>query len=90
MKKKDESDWVEVAAVGKDEQATLVAGMLQAAGIPVQVEGPAVHPLPENLGSFGMSRIMVPPDQEEEARRMIAERERGDPESVLTDEDVEE
>lgn len=88
--KKDASDWVEVAAVGKDEQATLVAGMLKAAGIPVQVEGPTVHPLPENLGAFGMSRIRVPPDQEEEARSLIAERERGDPESVLTEEDVEE
>jgi Putative prokaryotic signal transducing protein len=88
--KKNASGWVEVAAVGKDEQATLVAGMLQAAGIPVQVEGPAVHPLPENLGSFGMSRIMVPSDQEEEARSLIASRERGDPDSVLTDEDVEE
>jgi hypothetical protein len=90
VNEKDDTDWVEVAEVGKDEQALLVAGMLQAAGIPAQVEGPTVHPLPENLGSFGMSRVMVPAEQADEARRLIAQREHGGPDSVLTDEDIEE
>ena len=77
MKKdRSEADWVEVAALGQDEQAELVAGRLESEGIPVVVEGPSHTPLPENLGAFGLSRVLVPPDRAEEARRVIAELER--------------
>lgn len=77
MKEKNEAGWVEVASLGQDEEATLLAGMLQSAGIPCEVEGPATHPLPENLGSFGVSRVMVPADRLEEARGLMKEGERG-------------
>lgn len=70
-------EWVEVAAVGKDEEATLIAGLLESEGIPCEVEGPSsTHPLPENLGSFGMSRIMTPPEHASRARELLADRER--------------
>ena len=74
----DESagDWVEVAAVGDDEEAELIAGLLESEDIPCEIEGPSASPWPENLGAFGLSRVVVPPDRADEARALIAERER--------------
>jgi hypothetical protein len=84
----DEPEWVAAASVGDDDKATLMAGFLEAQGIPAVVEGPANTPFPEDLGAFGMSRIMVPPDRADEAKRMIAERERMSAQS-LEDDDTE-
>lgn len=76
MKKEKGREWVEVAAVGNDEEALLIEGFLRSQGIPAEVEGPsAATPLPENLGAFGMSRVMVPPDRGAEARQLLASRE---------------
>jgi hypothetical protein len=72
---KDE-DWVEVAATGQDEEALLIAGLLESAGIECVVEGPSGgSPWPENIGAFGLSRIMVPPDRAAEARALLESRE---------------
>jgi hypothetical protein len=79
MPKSNEPDWVEVASVGQDEEATLIAGLLESEGIPSEVEGPAMTPFPEDIGAFGASRVMVPPDRADEARAVIARRE-GEPE----------
>jgi hypothetical protein len=73
---KDKSEWVEVASVGNEEEAALIAGLLQSRDIPCEVEGPSTTPWPENLGAFGLSRVMVPPDRAEEARRVLAEQKR--------------
>ena len=73
---KDKSEWVEVTSVGNDEEAMLIAGLIQSRGIPTEVEGPSATPLPENLGAFGMSRVMVPPDRADEARRILADQKR--------------
>ena len=75
MTKKDE-EWVEVAAVGQDEEATLIAGFLESQGIPSEVEGPSMSPFPEDIGAFGQSRVMVPPDRAAEASAALAQRER--------------
>jgi hypothetical protein len=77
-RKNDESheEWVEVAAVGDDEEAEIIAGLLKSEGIPALVEGPATTPFPEDLGAFGMSRVMVPPERGEEAKALIATREK--------------
>ncbi len=73
----EEEEWVEVAGSGNDEEATLIAGLLESEGIPCEIEGPSpVHPLPENIGAFGVSRVMVPPERASEARALIASRER--------------
>jgi hypothetical protein len=77
VKTSDRENWVEVAATGRDEEATIIAGSLKAAGIPSVVEGPVTTPLPENLGTFGLSRVMVPPEREEDARRLLARSRRG-------------
>jgi hypothetical protein len=76
MKEDDEPEWVAAASVADDEQATFMAGFLEAQGIPSVVEGPANTPFPEDIGAFGMSRVMVPPDRAEEARRLLADRDR--------------
>jgi hypothetical protein len=85
---KEKLEWVEVASVGNDEEAALIAGLLQSRGIPCEVEGPSATPLPENLGAFGMSRVLVPPDQAEEARQVLAAQRRDYAESgTRADED---
>jgi hypothetical protein len=76
MKEKDEPEWVAVASVGQDEEASLIAGLLQSRDIPCQVEGPSTTPWPENLGAFGMSRVLVPPEHADEARRILATQKR--------------
>lgn len=72
----DSEEWVEVAETGKEELASLIAGLLQSEGIPVEVERPAMHPFPETIGALGTSRITVPPDRAAEAREIIASREK--------------
>lgn len=75
MAKSDE-EWVEVAATGNDEEAALIAGLLQSEDIPCEVEGPSGgSPWPENLGAFGVSRVLVPPERAEQARELITRRE---------------
>jgi hypothetical protein len=77
MARNDGEEWVEVASTGQDEEAALIAGLLQSEEIPCEVEGPTGgSPWPENLGAFGMSRVMVPPERAEEARTILARRER--------------
>jgi len=71
-----DEEWVEVAGVGQDEEAQLIAGLLQSEGIPCEVEGPSMTPFPEDLGAFGSTRVMVPPERAEEARALIAGRQR--------------
>ena len=70
----DAEDWVEIAAVPEDEEAEIIAGLLESEDIPCEIEGPSASPWPEDLGALGLSRVMVPPDRAEEARALIAER----------------
>ena len=75
VKRTDEEDWVEVAAPGNDEEASIIAGFLQANDIECEVEMPkGGSPWPENLGAFGMSKVLVPPESAEEARRLLDSR----------------
>jgi hypothetical protein len=68
------AEWVEVASSGSDEEAALIAGLLESAGIPVQIEGPTASPWPENTGALGLSRVMTPSDRADEARALISAR----------------
>ena len=72
----DEQDWIEVAAAGDDDEAEIIAGLLESENIPCEIEGPSSSPWPENLGAFGVSRVMVPADRAEEAKALIREREK--------------
>jgi Putative prokaryotic signal transducing protein len=80
----DGEDWVEVASVGDDEEAEIIAGLLESEDIPCEIEGSPASPWPENLGALGLSRVMVPPDRAAEARALIADREK-DAERNLAD-----
>jgi len=89
MARNDEEEWVEVASTGQDEEASLIAGLLKSEDIPCEVEGPTGgSPWPENLGAFGMSRVMVPRERAEDAKSLLARRERdfekseGEPETT--------
>ncbi|HKA37354.1 MAG TPA: DUF2007 domain-containing protein [Thermoanaerobaculia bacterium] len=76
-KQDDEAEWVEVASTGQDEEAALIAGLLESEEIPCEIEGPSGgSPWPENLGAFGMSRVLVPPERAAEARAVLERRER--------------
>ena len=72
----NEDEWVEVAAVGDDEEAEIIAGLLESEDIPCEIEGPSATPWPENTGAMGLSRVVVPADRAAEAKTLIAERER--------------
>ncbi len=72
----NEEDWVEVASVGDDEEAEIIAGLLESEDIPCEIEGPSATPWPETLGAMGVARVMVPADRAAEARALIAEREK--------------
>jgi hypothetical protein len=76
MASADSEDWVEVAAVGDDDEAEIIAGLLESEGIPCEIEGVTASPWPENLGALGTTRVMVPPDRAQGARALIAEREK--------------
>jgi hypothetical protein len=88
---KEKAEWVEVASVGQDEEAALIAGLLQSCDIPCEVEGPSASPWPENLGALGVSRVMVPPDRAEEARQVLAAQKRayGESRARADEEDTE-
>lgn len=76
-KKDDEPEWVEVASTGQDEEASLIAGLLESEEIPCEVEGPSGgSPWPENIGAFGVSRVLVPPERAADARGVLERRER--------------
>jgi hypothetical protein len=75
--KNNEPEWVEVAATGQDEEASLIAGLLESEEIPCEIEGPSGgSPWPENLGAFGVSRVLVPPERAADARAVLERRER--------------
>ena len=77
MADKKNEEWVEFASTGQDEEAALIAGLFESEDIPVEVEGPSGGtPWPENIGAFGLSRIMVPPERAAEARALLERRER--------------
>jgi hypothetical protein len=83
MAKEDDEEWVEVASTGDDEEAVLIAGLLDSEGIPVEIEGPSTTPFPEGIGAMGLSRVMVPPDRADDAKAILAEHQ--DPGPELTD-----
>lgn len=72
----NEDEWIEVASVGDDEEAEIIAGLLESEDIPCEIEGPSATPWPENTGAMGLSRVVVPADRAAEAKALIAERQK--------------
>jgi hypothetical protein len=72
------TDWQTVTTVGTDEEAALVAGCLEAAGIRAEIESLLFHQEPVNFGRLGEVRVHVPAERLAEARAVLAEALPGD------------
>ncbi|MBP9146303.1 MAG: DUF2007 domain-containing protein [Thermoanaerobaculia bacterium] len=70
-------NWEIVETVGTEEDASLVAGFLEAEGIASQIESLLFHQEPATFGKLGEVRILVHADDLGRARQLIAERESG-------------
>jgi hypothetical protein len=75
MTKKTIENWEIAETVGTEEEASLVAGFLEAEGIPSQVESLLFHQEPTTFGGLAEVRILVGPADLERARALIAARE---------------
>jgi hypothetical protein len=53
------ADWRVVRTVGTEEEAELIAGYLEAAGIEVEVESLLFHQEPVTFGRLGEVRVLV-------------------------------
>jgi len=72
-------NWEIVETVGTEEEASLVAGFLEAEGIASQIESLLFHQEPATFGSLGEVRILVAAADLERARQLIDERESATP-----------
>jgi len=66
-------DWVQVAETAQSYEAELIAGRLRAAGMEAKVLDQTFRqePLP-SVRSFAVVRVLVPEDQEAQAREVLA------------------
>ena len=67
--------WEPVAEVETEDEARLMAGFLDTAGVATEVESVASHEFPVTHGDLALVRVWVPAERLEEARRLLAERE---------------
>jgi hypothetical protein len=72
-------DWEIVRTVGTEEEAALIAGFLESAGIPSQVESHLFHQEPVTFGKLGEVHVLVPAGSIDAARSAL-ENPRGGPE----------
>ncbi|HSN69472.1 MAG TPA: DUF2007 domain-containing protein [Thermoanaerobaculia bacterium] len=66
--------WVEIASVGSDDEARLLAGFLEAEGIPAEVESLRFSMEPVNLGQMSEIRVYVGAEDEHRAMELLAAR----------------
>jgi hypothetical protein len=87
----DTTTWVEIASAGTEDEAKLIQGFLEAEGIPCQVESLKFNMEPVNLGVMSEIRVYVTAEHEEQAQKLLREREkeyeklRGE-DDIITDE----
>ena len=87
----DGTTWVEIASAGTEDEASLLAGFLDAEGIPAQVEDVKFNMAPTDFGAMGEIRIYVPGEHEQRAQELLRSREReydkldDDGETVITE-----
>ena len=88
----DGTTWVEIASVGTEDEAKLLAGFLESEGIPAQIENVKFSMEPINFGTMGDIRIYVGSEDEARAQQMLQQREReydrldDDDDTLVTDE----
>ena len=87
----DGTTWIEIASTGTEDEATLLAGFLDAEGIPAQVEDVKFNMEPINFGAMGEIRVYVPGEHEQRAQELLRAREQeyeqldDDEETLITD-----
>lgn len=69
------ADWQVVRTVGTEEEAALIAGYLEAAGIETEIESLLFHQEPVNFGKMGEVRVMVDAGALAAAEEALAARE---------------
>jgi formate dehydrogenase assembly factor FdhD len=90
----DTTTWVEIASTGTDDEAKLMAGFLEAEGIPAQVENVKFSMEPINFGTMGDIRVYVSAENEHRAMQLVRERNEeydkldDDDDTLVTDEGV--
>ena len=67
------ADWEIVRTLSNEEEAELIVGLLQANGVPAEMESLYFHQEPAHVGNLGESRVRVPAGRREEAERLLAE-----------------
>lgn len=87
----DKEAWVEIASTGTDDEARLLKGFLDAEGIEAQIENVKFTMEPINFGAMGDIRIYVPAEDEEQAVKLLKQRNKeydrlnDDEETLVTD-----
>jgi hypothetical protein len=66
--------WVEIASVGSEEEARLLAGFLESEGIPAEVESLRFSMEPVNLGTMSEIRVYVGAEDEHRALEILESR----------------
>jgi hypothetical protein len=88
----DGTTWVEITSVGNEDEANLLRGFLEGAGIPSQIENVKFTEAPTTFGAMGDIRIYVGEDDEARAIELLKKREEewdrldDDTETLVTDE----
>ncbi len=88
----DGTTWIEIASMGTEDEAALLAGFLDAEGIPAQIENVKFQMEPINFGAMGEIRVYVPAEHETRAQQLLRDRNReyeqldDDEETLITDE----
>ena len=72
----DGTVWVEIASTGTEDEAKLLAGFLEAEGMPAQIENVKFSMEPINFGTMGDIRVYVASDHEVRAQELLRSRDR--------------
>jgi len=89
---RSEERWEGVAPAANESEAALVAGFLESRGIPARVVDRSFHQTPTESEDLSPIEVAVPAARADEARAVLAERERafaknpGTPSDLQTDE----
>lgn len=70
----EDTTWVEITSVGNDEEARLLAGFLEAEGIPAEVESLRFSMEPVNVGTMSEIRVYVGAEDEHRALELLESR----------------
>ena len=88
----DGTKWIEIASTGTADEANLLAGFLDAEGIPAQIENVQFGMEPITFGAMGDIRVYVRQEDETRAQELLKSREQAfdrlddDDETLVTDE----